>query len=264
MSQTAPAPEITGRMLMYDRPVLLNRETHGGLGITPTEQPFSFCAKLRAVPITVLEVSLAMRHYPVIFSTKENPVLLAVLGVIDDVNLFVDAKGNWEQGAYVPSYIRRYPFAVATENDGDRFAIVIDEGFKGIVQGGQLPFFSEGGPSKSTEQAIEFCKAYEQERRATEGALANLAKFDLLTAQAAQYAPPGTTEQRTFAEYFAVDALRLDQLPDDRFVELRKTGLLPVLYAHLMSFSNWRDLLNRRSVRHGLNADTILNRTQLN
>ncbi len=263
MSQTQ-VPEITGKMLMYERPVLLNKEQHAGLGIKPLDQPYAFCAKLRAVPLSLAEVPFAYRHYPIIFTGRENPVLLAVLGVVDDLNLYVDEKGVWDPTAYVPSYVRRYPFAVAAENDSDRFAIVIDAAFKGIVPGGDYPLFNDGAPSANTQQAIDFCKAYEVDRKVTEHAMQRLAGFDLITIQAAQFTPVGSTEQKTISEYYAIDGQRLDQLPDDRFLELRKAGLLPLLYAQMMSFANWRDLLNRRAKRHGLSQDAILNPVQLN
>lgn len=264
MSQTPAEPQVVGKILMYQRPELLSKEAHGALGISRAARPFGFCARLRAVPITVGEVTLAMKHFPIIFSTRENPVLLAVLGIIDEINLFVDEAGEWDQATYIPAYIRRYPFAVAAENGSDRFAVVIDAAHEGIVPGAEFPFFNAGAPSPNTEQAIEFCKQFENERVGTEQAMKTLAGFDLLSGQSAQFTPPGRTEQQTFAEYFGVDAAKLQQFPDDRFLELRRTGILPLLYAQLHSFSNWRDLMNRRAKRFNLTEETLLRPAVLN
>lgn len=262
MSET---PQINGKMLMYERPELLSKEAHAGLGISQPPRAFGFCARLRAVPLTIGEITLAVKNYPVIFSGKENPTPLAVLGLIDDVNLFVAENGEWDPATYIPAYIRRYPFAVATEQTAsDRFAIVIDAAHEGVVKGADFPFFQNGTPTESTERAIEFCRQYEAERRGTEQAMKALEAFDLLSPQSAMFTPQGSTEQAPFAEYFGTDAARLQQLPDDKYLELRKTGLLPVLYAQLLSMSNWRDLMNRRAQRFNLTNETLLRPATLN
>lgn len=263
MSQTE-APQITGNMLFYQRPELLNREHHGSLGMIPSEKPFSFASKARAVPITILEASSAMKHYPIVFTARENPTLIAVLGAIDDVNLFVDEKGMWEKNVYVPAYVRRYPFAVANENGGERFAVVIDRAHDGFAQGGQFPLFAGEMPSESTQRAIDFCKQFENERVMTMQTMAQLQKFDLLTPQSAQFTPQGASEQQTFAEYWGVDQERLQKLTDAQIVELWKTGLMQVIFSHIMSFSNWRELLNRRAERFGLSQENLLRPVSLN
>ncbi|MEQ1930339.1 MAG: SapC family protein [Parvularculaceae bacterium] len=264
MSESQQAPQVTGSMLFYQRPELLNKETHGALGLVAAEKPFGFCSKTRALPVNITEVALAQRHYPIVFTTKENPVMIAVVGVIDDVNLFVDDKGMWDAGAYVPAYVRRYPFAVANENGGDRFAVVIDTAHEGFVRDGGQALFANDQPAEGTTRAIDFCKMFENERVMTQRSMEILQKFDLLSPQQANFTPEGQTEQAVFAEYWGVDAERLGKLPDNQILELWKSGLMPVIFAHLMSFSNWRELLNRRSQRYGLTQADLLKRISLN
>ncbi|NWG72052.1 MAG: SapC family protein [Parvularculaceae bacterium] len=264
MSQTPQAPQVSGSMLFYQRPELLNRETHGSLGMVMTEKPFAFCAKARAVPINITEVALAQKSYPIVFTNRDNPVMIAVLGVIDDVNLFVDDKGVWEPNVYVPAYIRRYPFAVANENGGDRFAVVIDAAHEGFVRDGGQALFANNQPADGTMKAIDFCKMFENERVMTQKAMELLQKSDLLTPQQANFTPDGTTEQQPFADYWGVDADRLGKLPDDRILELWKNGLMPIIFAHLMSFSNWQGLMNRRALRFGLTQANLAKPLNLN
>jgi len=264
MSETPQAPQVTGSMLFYQRPELLNREKHGGLGMVMTERPFSFCSKARAVPINVTEVALAQKSYPIVFTARENPVMLAVLGVIDDVNLFVDDKGMWDANVYVPAYVRRYPFAVANENGGDRFAVVIDAAHDGFVNGGGQALFESDQPADGTVKAIDFCKMFENERVMTQRSMEVLQKHDLLAPQQANFTPDGSTEQVPFADYWGIDAERLGKLADDQIVELWKTGLLPVIFAHLMSFSNWQSLMNRRALRFGLTQANLAKPLNIN
>jgi len=257
-------PQLSGNMFLFERPELLTKETHGGLGVTRPESPFGFCAKIRAVPLTLSEVPAAMKDYPVVFMSEKDPIPLAVVGLVDDVNLFVDEKGVWEQNRYVPGYIRRYPFALANETGGERMAIVVDGAHEGIKADGEIPFFDANGESsEATKQAIEFCKQYEQDRQMTVQFMEQLKPLDLIKGQTAQYTPQGSSEQKVFAQYFGIDEKALQEIDDAKFLELRKSGLLGVIYAQLMSLSNWRMLMQRRLTRFNLTEDKILEPVQL-
>jgi hypothetical protein len=73
----------------------------------------------------------------------------------------------------------------------------------------------------------------------------------------AQYTPEGKDAQ-AFARYIGTEEKRLQELADDKYLELRKNNILPILYAQLMSMGNWRTLLDRRARRHGLTGDEVL------
>lgn len=250
MSQTLAAPQVTGKMFLFERPELLSRQMHGDLGLDPAEKPFGFCAKIRAVPLTVSEVTEAAKSYPVVFMSKDEPLPIAVLGLAGDLNLYVDESGNWESLAYVPGYLRRYPFALAGETGGgDRMALVLDAAYPGVSKTAARKLFENGEMSEFSKQALEFTKTYEQDRRLTEQVMNQLKPFDLIQPQTAQYTPAGTTEAKAFAQYFGVDEQKLNGLTDEQFLELRKMNVLPVLYAHLTSLANWRGLIARKMRR---------------
>ena len=252
MSQTQAAPQITGKMFMFERPELLNRDQHGDLGVGSATKPFDFCTKVRAVPLTISEIPEAIKYYPVIFMSQQDPVPLAVVGLHTDFNLFVDDQGNWDQGAYIPGYVRRYPFALAGESGGDRMALVIDRAYEGVSPDGASKLFDNGEMSEFVRQAMEFARTYETDKRLTEQVMAGLKEFEIIQTQTAQFTPTGTTQPRPFAQYAGVDEQKLRELPDDRFLELRRRNVLPILYAHLISLSNWRNLLVRRMRRFNL------------
>ncbi|MEL6372042.1 MAG: SapC family protein [Pseudomonadota bacterium] len=254
MSQTPAAPQVSGKMFLYDQPELLNKETHNGLGVSPAAAPFGFAAKVRALPLTVSEIIPASQQYPVVFMSLEEPTPMAVVGLIDDINLFVDETGQWEQDVYIPGYVRRYPFGVATEENGDRFAIVVDAGFEGLKQGGDAPLFeADGEPSKFTQDAVEFTKKYEQDRQLTSQFVSEMKAVDVLAGQTAQYTPGNAGDPVGFAQYIGLDENKLKDLPDEGFLELRRKGLLPLLYAQAMSMNNWRGVVMRRARRYNLN-----------
>ena len=252
MSQTFASPQISGTMFLYNRPELLNPKSHGELGVRAAAHPYGFCAKARAIPLTISEIAEASRHYPVVFGSQEELQPLAIVGLLDDVNLFVDEAGNWEPLAYVPGYVRRYPFGLAAESGGERYALVIDSAFEGVHRDADQKLFSAGQLSDFSKQALEFTKTYEADRRQTEMVFKSLKAFDLITGQSAQYTPPGGQAPQVFAQYFGVEEKKLAALPDEEFLKIRKLNVLPILYAHLLSLGNWRNLILRRMRRYNM------------
>ena len=263
MSQTQAAPEITGKMFLYEKPELLTPQSHGALAMSPAAQPFAFAAKVRALPLTVSEIVMASRDYPVVFMSTDQPLPMAIVGLIEDVNLFVDDAGKWEADAYIPGYVRRYPFGIAAEQNSDRFAVVIDRAFEGLKSGGDQPLFNGDQPSQFTQDAVEFTKRYEQDRQLTNQFMTEIKKFDILSGQSAQYTPQGGGEQRSFAQYLGLDEAKLRDLPDEKFLEIRKLGLLPVLYAQAMSMNNWRKIVTRRARKYNLSEANLFDAVPL-
>lgn len=252
MSQTRSSVQISGTMFLYGRPELLNTQNHGDLGVRPAAQPFSFCSKVRAIPLTVSEIAEASRHFPVVFGSQEDLQPLAIVGLLDDVNLFVDEQGNWDPYAYVPGYVRRYPFGLAAESGGDRFALVIDAAFEGVHRDADRKLFTDGQLSDLSRQALEFTKTYETDRRLTEQVFKAVKEFNLISGQSAQYTPTGSQTPQPFAQYWGVDERKLSELSDEDFLKVRKLNVLPVLYAHLLSLGNWRNLILRRMRRYSM------------
>lgn len=259
MSETQMNPQLSGQMFLFQKPELINKEQHGDLGVTQIDSRFDFCAKTRAIPITVSEIPAAMKDYPVVFASPDQMVPLAIVGLVDEINLFVDENGNWEANRYIPGYIRRYPFGVANENGGERFAIVLDTAYRGLTKGATPTLFDNNGePSEMTRQAIEFCRTYEEDRGRTMEFAERVKKLDIAKGQSAQFTPAGETEPRVFAQYFGIDEAALKELPTDKLTELRDAGLLPLLYAMVMSMGNWRMILQRRAARFNLNEQDVL------
>jgi len=258
MSETPNQPQLTGKMFLFERPELMTKEQHGELGLTLPAKRYQFCANARAIPITVSEIPAAIKDYPVVLMSKEQPIPLAIMGMIDDVNLFVDENGEWEDYRYIPGYVRRYPFALAGESDGERMAVIVDAGFEGLTPGGEAPLFENGEPTETTQAAIEFCKTFERDRVMTDEFGKRLEALDLIQHQTAQYTPQGATEPQPFSQYFGIDEEKFNALTDEQVLELRSSGMLALIYALMMSLGNWRVILQRRAKRFGLSEDQLL------
>jgi hypothetical protein len=241
---TAPV----GQKLFYTQPELLNHEAHGSLGLRVPERPFEFAKKSRALPLTLNEIPSAQKHYPVVFSDLDNPVPLAVVGTVDDVNLFIDEQGNWERETYIPAYVRCYPFALAARSD-DEFAVVIDRAADSISDKPEQPFFGDDNKvTPGTQSLIDFCGRYDAETRRTARFGQRLKDLGLLAGQQVSRKTPEGKEVPV-ANYVAVDSDRLNDLDNAVVKELFDQGFLAGVFAHLFSLENWHVMIERMNTR---------------
>lgn len=248
-SELSPQPDISGRMFLYEQPELLTAEAHAGLGLTPPERPFEHLKSVTAIPLTMIEFSSAQKNYPIVFSGREQPIPLAIVGLHDQVNLFVDHEGKWDPLCYVPTYLRCYPIAFA-KDEGGRKMLVVDRAADSITTEPEFPFFVDGEPSEYTNSLMQLCSAYEKEWRLTQAFCAKLVELDLLALQEASYTEEGSSaEKQVIANYVCIDAQKLTEIERDVLYELHREGLLSAMYLHLYSLQNWRDLMLRGATR---------------
>ncbi len=233
----------SGGMFLYEQPELLTKEEHGSLGLVTPHNPFEFANKITAVPLVASEISSAQKHYPVVFSGPDKPAPSAVVSVIKNQNMFVDESGNWEPLCYIPSYLRKHPFAFASGGN-DQLAVVIDRSSNFISDQPEQLFFEEGTLSGRTRAMVDFCGHYEAERRRTVEFSALLTDLELLALQ--EVIPGADKSAQQLATFYAVDVKKLDALEADTLAELHKNGFLSFIFAHLFSLENWKRLLQRR------------------
>ncbi len=238
-------PAQPGNLFLYEQPELLTANDHGTLGMTPSETPFAFAAGVRAVPVTLPELWSAHRDYPIVFTNLEAPFPVAVVGVIEDRNLFLE-DGRWDAGCYVPAYLRCHPFAFAGEQDG-RIAVAVDRAAATVTEDSQYPFFVDGRLSSEAEAMMRFGAQYETERKRTVEFCQHLKDLGLLAAQRATHTPEGGDEEQTLASYVSIDAEKLANLDDASILALHKSGRLPAAYLQIYSLENWQRLMERRA-----------------
>ncbi len=242
-------PTITGNMLFYKQPELLNVQAHGKLGISPlTEQPFAFLRDTQVVPINASEFNHVALNYPIIFAGEEKTPA-AVMGMKTDRNAFVDEDGKIEPGVYLPAYVRRYPFASAKNSeDTNSLMICIDRSSPLVTENADSPFFDGQELAEVTKQAVEFVKAYEAEVMGTLNFVKMLHDYDLFeTLDVLVAGPPdaqGQPTQQKMGTYEGISDQKIAGLSDERLIELRNNGGLAAIYAHRLSQANWQRLLN--------------------
>ena len=237
---------IDGNVLFYSQPEPLSLEAHGKLGVNPVDKPYAFVGASHVVPLTVTEFAPAALSYPVIF-LGDNKQAVAVMGLRQSENLYVSAAGDFRPEAYIPAYVRRYPFVFANDEQGQRMILCIDRAAPFLVEGGQAPLFKDGQPTEYVNQAMEFCNNFEQERQRTDSFIQLLKDLDLFDIREAVFTPrnergePG--EPQKLADYYAVSEEKLKALPAEKLAELRDNGALGQIYAHLVSLLGWDRLI---------------------
>lgn len=253
-TMTQVDPGVTGSVMFYKQPEPLNKDTHGALGITPIDTPFAFTSDAHILPLTVPEFPIAALTYPIIF-IGEAKMPGAVAGVRQGLNLFVNADGSYEAGAYVPAFVRRYPFVLAHNPGDEQMIVCIDRNAPAITDDKpQMPFFENGEPTEFTKNAVQFCNDFEQQRVISDQFIEMAKGLDLFETRQTAYTPRDRMgnpmgEPQLIAEYFAISETKLNALPADKLVELRGNGALSVIYAHMLSLNGWDKLIARATVR---------------
>jgi len=244
-TQNSQGP-LAGNVLFYSQPEPLSAELHGKLGVNPVERPYAFVGQSHVVPLTVTEFAPAALSYPVIF-LGDNKQPVGVMGLRQGENLYVGLDGEFRGEAYIPAYVRRYPFVFANDDAQQRLILCIDRAAPFLSEAGQQPLFENGQPSAYVNQAMEFCNNFEQERVRTDSFVQLLTDLDLFEVKEANFTPrnpDGTAgEVQKLAEYFAVSEDKLKALPAEKLAELRDNGALGQIYAHLVSLLGWDRLI---------------------
>ncbi|MDB5431535.1 MAG: peptidase [Caulobacter sp.] len=245
--EIAQANGLTGSVLFYSQPEPLNKELHGKLGLVRNAHPYKFAAEGHVVPVTVTEFGPAALSYPIIFAGDLKQPLV-VTGLNAGQSMFVSPEGSYDVGAYIPAYVRRYPFVLAADEPNGRMIVCIDRSSNLLAEGGDVPLFDEAGePTEYTKNAITFCDDFENERRRTEAFVNLITELDLFETKEAFFTPmnpDGTAgEPQRIAEYFAVSEEKLKTLSPEKMAELRDNGALQQIYAHLLSLAGWERLI---------------------
>lgn len=190
-----------------------------------------------AIPLTAEEFPQAARHYPIIFASGDNPVPLALMGLNEGVNVFVDEEGKVTQPIYIPAYVRRYPFLLAKLNPSSEELSLCFDPSSGLlgdsVEGADL--FADGQPSEATKSALAFCEQFEQAGQRTQAFIDELKKHDLLMEGEVAIQQQGNDQPFIYRGFQMVNQDKLRDIRGDVLRGWAQSGLLPLLYAHLFS-----------------------------
>jgi hypothetical protein len=226
----------------------LNLDQHGTMkvrGISGMPE----LGRTHAIPLTVDEFTLVQRHFPIVFSVGGTPVPIALMGLNEGVNVFLDENGRaLDTNMYVPAYLRRYPFLLAKlRPESDELSLCYDptSGAVGDFDEGEL-LFDGDQPSPATKAILEFCEQFEAAGLRTNAFVEDLVKSDLLMDGEVAIQPEGFDQPFVYRGFRMVDEEKIRNLRGDELRKMNQNGMLPLIYAHLFSLSQMRDVFARQ------------------
>lgn len=243
----ASAPQAANLPLFYEEIAPLNSQQHASWKSRGTNR-VQWLAGQHAVPLTVEEFPQAQRHFPIIFSSGEESVPLALMGLNEGVNVFVDADGTVNSPVYIPAYARRYPFLLAQLTpDAKELSLCFDPTSElvGEFDEGQA-LFEDSQPTDNTRQILTFCEQFEQAGQRTAAFMAELAKHDLLMDGEVAIQQEGNDTPFVYRGFRMVNQEKLRDMRGDVLRGWNQSGLLPLLHAHLFSLDLIRDIFGRQ------------------
>ncbi|MEO7725938.1 MAG: SapC family protein [Burkholderiales bacterium] len=245
---TTAAPQITPPYGFQE--VIALAKTHRVLLPRGPTVPVVF-RNMNPIPVSYTEFPIASRDYPLVFISADEGKTFApmlVLGLAPQQNLFVMWDHTWDRRAYVPAYVRRFPFCMTRVMvDGkeapERVACV--EKIAINDQGEQL-FDDQGKALPEWEQREKLLFEFEADLARTEEMCKLLAQHQLLEPFTMQ-ATPTEGEPLQLTGMFRISEEKLAQLDAAVMKDFAQKGVLGRAYAHLMSLDNFRRLLDRRA-----------------
>ena len=237
---------MTKQLMIYENAVPISAEAHRNTSVKSGDS-FAFAAGINSVPIVAAEFEKASAEYPIVFAGEGEAIAPAiVLGLKDGENLFLKDNGGWD-AAYVPAFLRRYPFVFATTGeDGETLTLCLDTAYEGVNEEGrgERLFDSAGERTGYLKTVLQFTTDYQAQHNLTRQLVAKLLELKLLEPATAQVTMPDGTS-RTLAGFQRVSAERLRALDDATVVELFRSDMLMLIYAHLGSLSQLNELMKR-------------------
>ena len=223
--------------LFYNTLVPLSSQLHPDHGLK-TRDNFDFAKVTHAIPVTVDEFSIVQRHYPIVFGLGDNPAPLALVGLADGQNLYVGDDGQWQTGAYIPAFVRRYPFMLAKLSDtAQELSLCFDESSPQIVANEGERLFDGTTPTETTKAILAFCEQFEQAVGRTRGFMDELAKLDLLIDGEVTIQQPGLPEPAVYRGFRMVAEEKLQNIRGDVARKMVQNGMMGLVYAHLFGLS---------------------------
>jgi hypothetical protein len=241
--RAASSGDPAGLPLFYRAPRPLDSRRHRGKRLKVSSD-CAFARGTNSVPLNAIEFLQAVKHYPIVFTASDPAVPVAVVGLRERENLYVRPDGSWEPRAYVPAYVRRYPFIFLESPDQAQFTLCIDEAAGRLVEGEGEPLFEGDAPAAAALHARDFCAAFQAQASATRAFAEAIAGAGLLIENRAQ-ATLGDGRALGMGGFRVIDEARFNALPDETVLDWRRRGWLPLVYCHLISTSNWPNLVDR-------------------
>jgi hypothetical protein len=213
----------------------ISRDSHAGKKLQRFKG-YGFASTVVLAPVVGVELARATLAMPLAFLQEADRfVLVAVLSLKPGRNMLVAPDGRW-LGAYIPAYVRSYPFRLLPQQGTDQLVLCIDTDSGLVVEGdaaGEDFVGPDGNISPVLKKVLDFLNALERSRQSTDVAVAALAEAGVI--QPWPIKLKAEQGERAITGLYRIDEVALNALADDVFLKLRKASALPIASAQLLS-----------------------------
>jgi hypothetical protein len=230
-------------------PVPLNKEKHLKYRVV---EPFD-CSRYKdqhLIAIVAQDFYTLSAEFPLVFvknSESGQFVAVAIMGFNKGVNLYCQTA-SWTP-LVRPISFTNPPFSIAFVNkDSDQIVLLVDESSPLISETEGEPLFDVNGEnSEYLKKRIDSVMKIAEQTNQTQTFCNYLASKKLLASKQLKV----QQQQQDSPQYvidgiFTIDEDALNQLPIEEFDELRKKGLLGLVYAHLNSLNQINRLAQKQ------------------
>lgn len=240
---------MSNALQFYQDIIPIDRNLHKEWALRATSDA-GFSRNAHAVLLLGVEFVEALREYPIVFVRNGEQVMpVAMLGLREGENLFVDAQGKWN-ARYIPAYVRRYPFTFA-EVPGGQALLSIDGAYSGLDKEGQVGqrlFDHEGKETDLIRNMLAFAQSFQDDYLRTRQLCDGIDKLGLFKDMNMEATLPNGG-RFNMGGFLVVDEQKLLGLEEQDITRLFKNGVLGSIYAHLISLGNATHLVNRLAER---------------
>jgi len=234
--------------LFYNALEPLSSETHANFRFNAADAA-PFLVNQHAIPVTVDEFVATQPWLPIVFPTGADSIPIALMGLNEGVNVFVGDDGKLiEDKVYIPAYIRRYPFMLARlRPDAQDLSLCFDPTSDtiGALDEGEA-LFADGKPTELVQNILGFNEQFEQAGARTANFMTELREMDLLMDGEFTLNMAGNDQPFIYRGFQIVNEEKLNDLRGDQLRKIQKSGLLPLVYAHLFSLTTLPQIFDRQ------------------
>ncbi|QJR80035.1 SapC family protein [Alteromonas pelagimontana] len=218
----------------------LDKEKHKNMKVA-VNNTFAFAKNTHLAAASIKEFAQLASTMPIVFiqdPKSERHHVVAMLGMEQNQNLFLNGE-RWN-GPHVPMNILRYPFDVRP--DGEKLGVYIDENSDMIADEGQTLFTSEGEASDFLKNRQQFLADLANSEMITQRFVKTVIDLDLLE-QIQIRLTYKNGQQRNVTGMLSINEKKMLELPDEKVLELHKSGFLGAMYAVMMSLGQLNRLV---------------------
>jgi hypothetical protein len=214
----------------------VNNELHRSMKITRS-QNFSRFSQQHLIPITVQDFSAISSELPIVFVKNSEtgqftPVVM--MGLKEGVNLYCQTE-NYPAHVFPKGFLNAPLSLMKAAPDSDDVIVCIDLDSTMIDDEGEALFDEEGKKTDFFKSFTKHLLSVAEGTLQTQSITQHFADKKLFIPQTLKVDIDVNGNQATISGVYIIDDKALMSLDKSEFIEIKKKGLLPLIYAHLNS-----------------------------